>query len=150
MNEFLKPAVVLIPLFAAASMLCGCSGSQQALNADASLQTPNLAVPASGITPVKEVVVTPRENDTLELTAAANGSFKFEQLTAVLWCRAGQYAKQNKQEWSAIKIEQLREASEEQPMVGRGLVQLSKATKTHGKKAPIKDWCKDVPKVANS
>jgi hypothetical protein len=150
MNKFLKPAAALIPLFAAASMLCACSGTQEAMNADASLQTPNLTVPASGITPVKEVIVTPRENDTLEVTAAANGSFKFEQLTAVLWCRAGQYAKQNKSEWQAIKIEQLREATEDQPMVGRGLVQLSKPAKGHGKKAGAKDWCKDVPKVASS
>jgi hypothetical protein len=150
MNKFLKPAA-MIPFLAAAGIMYGCSGAQDGMNAEGSLQTPNLTVPASGITPVRDVIVTPRENDTLELTAAANGSFKFEQLTAVLWCRAGQYAKQNKAEWSAIKVEQLREASEDQPMVGRGLVQLTKVQgKRTGKRAPIKDWCKEVPKVASS
>ncbi len=137
---------------AAMTVAVAACSSPQALQNDASLQIPNLQIPASGITPVRDVIVTPRENDTIEFTAAANGTFKFEQLTAVMWCRASQHAKANKfPEWQPLKSEQLRAATPDAPMIGRGLVQMVKTPAPQtGKRLPVKDWCKDVPKVAVS
>ncbi len=154
MSPIFKRLYAACLLTASTAMLFACASPGGTQTTDASLQTPNMTVPASGITPVKDVIVTPRENDQLELTAAANGTFKFEQVQAVLWCRASQHAKANKYaDWSIVKVEQLRPATNDTPMIGRGLVQLVKtpAQPAGGKKHPaVKDWCKDVPKVAVS
>ncbi len=139
--------VLLIAVTAAAC------GSSQGVQTDVALQAPNLAMPVGGITQVKDVMVTPRENDTLELTAAANATFKFEQVQAVLWCRASRYAKENNfVDWTPLKVEQVRAATDATPMVARGTVQLVKtAPVLPGRgKPPVKDWCKDVPRVAVS
>ncbi|MDZ4791772.1 MAG: hypothetical protein SGJ17_11310 [Hyphomicrobiales bacterium] len=147
----MKTIITWLSLAGMVAVAVACS-SPEALQNDANLQTPNLQVPVGGITPVRDVVVTPRENDMIEFTAAANGTFKFEQLTAVMWCRASQHAKANKfPEWQPLKSEQLRPASVDAPMIGRGLVQMVKNPAPQpGKKQPVKDWCKDVPKVAVS
>lgn len=146
----INPRIFLVVCLSLAAAGCG---SSQGLQTQVALEAPNLAIPVSGITPVREVIIAPRDNDMLELTAAANSTFKFEQVQAVLWCRASQYVKENSfADWAPVKIEQVRAASEGAPMIGRGLVQLVKtAPVLPGKnKPPVKDWCKDVPKVAMS
>ncbi len=145
----MKTIMTGLSLAGVAVAIAAC-GSPQALQNDASLQTPNLQVPVGGITPVRDVIVTPRENDTVEFTAAANGTFKFEQLTAVMWCRASQHAKANQfPEWQPLKADQLRPASADAPMIGRGLVQMVRnPAPQQGRKQPVKDWCKDAPQVA--
>jgi hypothetical protein len=150
MSPFRKLSVIIA---AAACALAGAACNPAQNTADANLAAPNLAVPAGGITAVKDVIVTPRENDQLELTAAANGTFKFEQLQAVLWCRASRYVKENKLHgWQVVKVEQLRPATAESPMVGRGLIVLAKtpAAAAAAPKQPVKDWCKEAPKIAAS
>ncbi|MDZ4791771.1 MAG: hypothetical protein SGJ17_11305 [Hyphomicrobiales bacterium] len=144
----MKTIITGLSLAGVMAVVAAC-GSPQALQNDANLQTPNLQLPAGGITPVKDVIVTPRENDTIEFTAAASGAFKFEQLTAVMWCRASQHAKANKfADWQPIRSEQLRPASADAPMIGRGLVQMLRSpAPLLGKKQSI-DWCKDAPQIA--
>ncbi|MDX2264240.1 MAG: hypothetical protein NW215_04655 [Hyphomicrobiales bacterium] len=137
--------------FAAAGVIAiGLSGCGSPTATEASL-VPNMTVPAGGITPVKDVVMTPREGDTIELTAAANSTFKFEQLEAVMWCRASQHAKANKfADWEPLKSEPLRAATPETPMIGRSLVRMVRVAPpaAPGAKKPVKDWCKNAPKAA--
>jgi Zn finger protein HypA/HybF involved in hydrogenase expression len=130
------------------AILAACNTPQA--QTEAGLQVPNLAVPAGGITPVKDVIVTPRENDTVEFTAAANGTFKIEQVTAVMWCRAAQYAKANKiPDWRPLKTEPLRPATADAPMIARGLVQMVK-NPAPGAGRQTKDWCREAPRAAQS
>jgi len=152
MPQSLRKICRTVCVLCASAMLAAC-GSSQGVQTEVALQAPNLAMPVSGITQVKDVMVTPRENDTLELTAAANATFKFEQVQAVLWCRASRYAKENNfADWAPLKVEQLRAATDATPMVARGTVQLVKTGPVLPGRAkpPVKDWCKDVPRVAVS
>ncbi len=103
-------------------------------------------IPLTGIQSVSSVVVAPAGTGTYVLTAAADAQHSFQDIIAVLYCRAKRHARSNQFDgWFPVNVRQKSTGSANSPLVGEVTVQMYNGDPPEGKKPVTKDWCKLVP-----
>ncbi len=109
-------------------------------------------MPPAGIFTVKDVVVTEQGPDTLRLAAASTTKFTFDNLSAVVWCRARQEATARKYDgWYQDGIQQV-SSGPGQPQTVIATARFFKGKAPEGKKTlkNEKSPCHEVPAVAKA
>jgi hypothetical protein len=138
---------------AAALALAGCAGTNLDQPAAPQANAVDLAaMPQTGIFTVKDVIVTDQGADTLRLAAAATNKYTFDQLSAVVWCRAREEAVSRKYDgWYQDGIQQISNGAD-QPQTAIATAHYFKGKAPEGKKTlkHDKNPCKEVPAVAKA
>jgi hypothetical protein len=137
---------------AAALALAGCAGTNMDQPAAQANAVDLAAMPQTGIFTVKDVIVTDQGGDTLRLAAAATNKFTFDQLSAVVWCRAREEAVSRKYDgWYQDGIQQISNGAD-QPQTAIATAHFFKGKAPEGKKTlkHDKNPCKEVPAVAKA
>ncbi len=108
-------------------------------------------IPLSGIQSVSNVVVASAGTDAFVLTAAADSQHSFQDIIAVLYCRAKRHARANQFDgWFPVNVRQKSAGADNAPLVGEVTVQMYNGDPPEGKKPVTKDWCKLVPAEARA
>ena len=119
---------------AAALALAGCAGTNMDQPAAQANAVDLAAMPQTGIFTVKDVIVTDQGGDTLRLAAAATNKFTFDQLSAVVWCRAREEAVSRKYDgWYQDGIQQISNGAD-QPQTAIATAHFFKGKAPEGKK----------------
>jgi hypothetical protein len=137
---------------AAVLALAGCAGVTRDAAPEVSAAVDTSKIPETGIFAVGDVVVTDQGGDTLRLAAAATEKFSFNDLSAVVWCRARQEAVSRKYDgWYQDGIQQIPGGPGE-PQTAVATAHYFKGKAPAGKKTlkHDKDPCKEVPAVAKA
>ena len=144
MKRFAIPCAVAIALAG-----CASNADQPSLQA-AAVDTSKM--PSTGIFTVKDVVVTDQGQDTLRLAAATTNKFTFDNLSAVVWCRAREEAVSRKYDgWYQDGIQQISNGPG-QPQVAIATAHFFKGKAPDGKKTlkHEKNPCNEVPAAAKT
>ena len=134
-----------------AGALGACTGNEPGFrstknqNAAAGLGAGSLAA----ITRVRHVKVTPALDKVVQLRGSASKDFTYDQLKAVLYCRAWQVAQST--EFSGgypLRFHKLQGAHENSARVAIASIQLFEGSSPPGKNSIDRSWCDKVPAEA--
>ena len=140
----------LICLAIGASMLAACTGNEPGFRSTKIRNAAALAASRLGpITKVHQVKVTPALDKVVQLRGTASKAYSYDQLRAVLYCRAWQVAQST--EFSGgypLRFHKLQGSHENSARVAIASVQLFEGSNPSGKKSLDQSWCAKVPEAA--
>ena len=140
----------LISLAIGASTLAACTGNEPGFRSTKARNAAALAASRLGpITKVRQVKVTPALDKVVQLRGTASKAYSYEQLKAVLYCRAWQVAQST--EFSGgypLRFHKLQGSHENSARVAIASVQLFEGSNPSSKSSLDESWCAKVPEAA--
>ena len=133
-------------IFAGAALLAACQTTDRPVVSDGGGSAGGGGSASGTITTVDKVKLTPEQGDRIQVRGSSSSDFSYEDLKAVLYCRAWQYSRtQGFSGAHPIRFHKLEGTNASAARVAIASVQLYHGSTPDGKTPLGQSWCSRVP-----